>query len=51
MTQMNLSMKQKQTHRYREQICGCQGGSRGGEGWNGSLGLADANWYTRMDKQ
>ena len=21
---MNLSMKQKQTHRYREQTCGCQ---------------------------
>ena len=26
MTQMNLSMKQKQTHRHREQTCGCQGG-------------------------
>ena len=26
MTQMNTSMKQKQTHRHREQICGCQGG-------------------------
>ena len=25
MTQMNLPMKQKQTHRYREQIGGCQG--------------------------
>ena len=24
-TQMNPSMKQKQTHRHREQICGCQG--------------------------
>ena len=24
MTQMNLSMKQ--THRHREQTCGCQGG-------------------------
>ena len=22
---MNLSVKQKQTHRYKEQICGCQG--------------------------
>ena len=30
MTQMNLSTKQKQTHRRREQTCGCQGrGSRG----------------------
>ena len=25
MTQMDLSPKQKQTHRHREQICGCQG--------------------------
>ena len=25
-TQMNLSTKQKQTHRHREQICGFQGG-------------------------
>ena len=38
MTQVNLSTKQKQTH--REQTCGCQG-----EGWIGSLGLADANCY------
>ena len=34
----------KQTHRHREQICGCQGGGAG-EGWIGSLGLADANYY------
>ena len=27
---MNISMKQKQTHRYREQTCGCQGGGGGG---------------------
>ena len=26
MTKMNLTMKQKQTHRHREQTCGCQGG-------------------------
>ena len=39
MTQMNLSMKQEQAHRHREQTCGCQGW---GEGWTGSLGLADA---------
>ena len=26
MSQMNLSMKQKQTHRHREQTYGCQGG-------------------------
>ena len=27
---MNLSMKQKQTHRHREQTCGCQG-------WGGGI--------------
>ena len=26
MAQMNLSTKQKQTHRHRQQTCGCQGG-------------------------
>ena len=26
MTQKNISMKQNQTHRHREQTCGCQGG-------------------------
>ena len=26
MTQLNLSMKQKQNHGRREQICGCWGG-------------------------
>ena len=41
MTQINLSTKQ--THRRREQTCGCQGG--GEEGWTESLGLADANDY------
>ena len=40
---MNLFMKQ--THRRREQTCGCQGGMEVGEGWIGSLGLADANYY------
>ena len=43
MTQTNLSMKQKQTHRHREQTCGCRWGQ--GEEWSGSLGLADANYY------
>ena len=28
---MNLSMRQKQTQRHREQICGCQGGGGVGE--------------------
>ena len=30
MIQMNLFTKQKQTHRQREQTCGCQGGGGGG---------------------
>ena len=29
MTQMNLPMKQKRTHRHREQIWGCQGEGEG----------------------
>ena len=41
MTQMNLSMKQKQTHRHRDHVCGCQEGV--GERKIGSLGLEDAN--------
>ena len=31
MTQMNLSTKQ--THRHREQTCGCQGRGGGGTDW------------------
>ena len=42
---MNLSMKQTQIHRHREQTCGSQGGGGVGEGWIGSLGLAGANYY------
>ena len=42
---MNLSMKQKQTHRQREQACGCQRGGGVEEGWTESLRLADANYY------
>ena len=30
---MNLSMKQRQTHRHTEQTCGCQGGN--GREWDG----------------
>ena len=26
---MNLSTEKKQTHRHREQTCGCQGGGEG----------------------
>ena len=42
---MNLSMKQKRTHRHREQTCGFQGGGEVGKGRIGNLGLADANYY------
>ena len=42
---MSLSTKQKQTRRHREQTCGCQGERGVEEGWIGSLGLADANYY------
>jgi len=42
---MNLSTKQKQNHRLREQTCGCQGGRVVRQGWIGSLGLADAKYY------
>ena len=47
MAQVNLSTKQKQTHRHREETCGCQGiaGAEGEEvGWTGSLGLVEANY-------
>ena len=40
---MNISTKQKYTHRHRDQIYGCQRGE--GEGWTGSLGLAHASYY------
>ena len=43
-TQMNLPTQQKQTQRHRKQTCGGQGGEELGEGWMGSLGLADANY-------
>ena len=42
---MNLSTKEKQTHKNRKQSCGCQGGGEVGEGWIGSLALADTNYY------
>ena len=37
MTQMNLSAEQKQTHRHREQTCGCTGVGVE-EGWSGGWG-------------
>ena len=48
--QINISTKQKQTHRYREQICGLRG--KGVlEGRSRSLELAEANYYTQDDEQ
>ena len=47
---MNLSMKQKQIHRYKEQICGCQGWECG-EGWIGSWDQQIQTITYRMDKQ
>ena len=51
MAQINLSSKQKQTHRRREQICGCQRG-----GGRKSDGQGIGGWWMhritfRMDKQ
>ena len=42
MAWMNLPTKQKQTHKPREQACGCQVEGVWGE-MDGSLGLSDAN--------
>ena len=39
---MNVYSKQKQTHRYREQTSGREGG---GEGQIRGLGLRDTNYY------
>ena len=43
MTQMNLPMKQEQTHRHREQTCGCRGDCGVSEVWTEGLGLAHGN--------
>ena len=49
---MNLSARQKQTHRPGEQTCGCQGEEEGA-GWMGRLGLKPQMQTIpfRMDKQ
>ena len=44
---MNLSTKQKQTHRPREQICGCQGGGWRREGvgvWDQQMQTIYMGW-------
>ena len=45
MIHMNLSTKQEQTLRHREQTWDCQGEEAGG------LGLTDANYHYRIDQQ
>ena len=40
MEQMNPSVKQKQTHRHREQACGCQGWGVGGSGMASEFGVS-----------
>ena len=45
MAQMNLSIKQNQTQRHREQTCGWPRGRGEEVGGMESLGLVDANYY------
>ena len=51
MTQVNLSMKQKQTHRCKKQTCCCQRGGKLGDGSIGSLELVIDYYICIMDKQ
>ena len=50
MTQANLSMKKKQTHRQRGQTCSCQrGGGRRGTGWEFGISrctVLDTEWIS-----
>ena len=46
---MNASVEQRQTHRHREQTCGCQGVGEG-VGWTGSLETENANYYIQNGK-
>ena len=38
MTQTNISIKQKQIHRYRKEIYACQGGGCRGKDWEFGIG-------------
>ena len=40
MTQMNLSMKQEQTHKHKEQTCDCQGRRAVREGMDWEFGVS-----------
>ena len=48
MAQINLPTKQKQTHRHREEACGCHGG---GEWGREGLEVWDEQTKPDMDKQ
>ena len=48
---MNLYTKQKQTHRHREQTCGCQGGKGVREDRLGDQGQQRQTITQRMDKE
>ena len=49
MTQMNLSAKEKQSHRHREQTWGCQGGGKGEAGYVGTLELQMQTIYIERE--
>ena len=48
---MNLSTKQKQTHRHRENTCGYQGGGKREKDGQGSWGQYVQTVPFRIDKQ
>ena len=48
MAQMNLSTKQKQTHRHGEQTCGCQG-EGGRSGMDGEFGVSICKQLGHLD--
>ena len=50
-TQMNLSMKQKQINRHKEQMCGCQGQRRRERDGLGIWGEQMQTIIQKMDKQ
>ena len=51
MTQMNVSMKQKQIHRHREQTCGChRGGGGGGVDWEFGISRCKPLCIGRINK-
>ena len=47
---MNLSTKQKQTHRQGEQTCDCQGGRRGGVEWEVGVGRCKLLYVEGINK-